>query len=159
MAKQDGNGLSVYANEISWQKCTVTMGSLLISLPISPMESPSSKESRDTCSSLEPKKAFYSFSGQLQNWQYGLLKPESPQGLKNSFPSLNKLKSDMKATSVFLIHQGFQMGLFSHHVIPDLTGIPEMTTIQSSVLNPKINSWPRKNGGYTTKQTGCHLNG
>ena len=39
VAKQDDNGFSVYTNEISWQKCTVTMGRLLISLPIHPVES------------------------------------------------------------------------------------------------------------------------
>lgn len=44
VAKQDDNGFSVYTNEISWQKCTVTMGSLLISLPIGPVESHSTRE-------------------------------------------------------------------------------------------------------------------
>lgn len=122
VAPQGDNRLRVDANEISWQKYLVTMGSLLTPLPVTPVESPSRKERREARSSQRKRSVF---SCPLRTWQYGLLKPESPQGSENRFPSLNKLRNDMEATAVFLIHHGFQMGLFSPHILPDLTGIPQ----------------------------------
>lgn len=148
VAKQDDNGFSVDTNEISWQKCTVTMGSLLISLPVRPVES---RGTSGVLRYFQPartsQRKHYPFLLNCKTSNMAPLKTESPRGFKNSFPSLGKLKRDIKSNSCFLlIHHGFQLGLFSHHVISHLTMIPEMMTIQSSVLSKKLTLGPQRRG-------------
>lgn len=89
VAKQDDNGFSVYTNEISWQKSTVTKGSLLIFLTISPVESHSYIRSAVTLLiAHSSQRKHYGFLVNRKTGNVALLKTESPQGFKNSFSSL-----------------------------------------------------------------------